>query len=254
MLPENVMRYIRPVFGRTNVMFISYPKSGRTWMRYAAGLAGVKMKFSHAGHGTSTVAEIGEAYRGLQKADLRSTNIFMFRNPLDTAVSLYFQVQKTDFAPGGDDYAEKLRKLESLGRLPPQDINEFVLHPVWGCGQIAKFNRDWHDYFISSGELILQYEDMRKDPREALQRVFDYVGARGRDVESIAATSSFEKMRDVELNDAGAKQKYRLQGRRGGDDESMKVRRGLVKGYVDYLRPETIAAAAAIVRKEGFDI
>jgi hypothetical protein len=38
--------------------FISYPKSGRTWVRYVLSLAEVRVKFSHGGHGTANLKEV----------------------------------------------------------------------------------------------------------------------------------------------------------------------------------------------------
>jgi hypothetical protein len=234
---------------------ISYPKSGRTWVRYVFALAGAKVKFSHGGHGTATLEEIGNEYAGLQETVLRQKNILLHRNVLDTAVSLYFQIHRRNLSSDNAGHLEMVDKLKKLGRLPPIDIDEFVLHPIWGCGQISKFNRGWCDYLQNERRaLIVKYEDLRKDPSLWFKTLFDFLGCKNYDLDHLVSESSFQKMRAVELQPKGVRKGLRLYGLKDGDYDSLKVRKGAVKGYVEYLRPETIAAAALIAKEYGFDI
>ena len=77
-------------------VFVSYPKSGRTWIRYIFALVNLDVEFTHAGFGTREIKQIGTEFNGVKKSVLGRRNIFMYRNPLDTAVSLYFQIHRTD--------------------------------------------------------------------------------------------------------------------------------------------------------------
>jgi hypothetical protein len=71
------LRYrIRPKYWFRTRVFVSYPKSGRTWLRYVLDLVGCKVKFTHAGHGTANVREIGEPFVAPMIADLGHKNIF----------------------------------------------------------------------------------------------------------------------------------------------------------------------------------
>lgn len=234
---------------------ISYPKSGRTWVRYVFSLAGAKVKFSHGGHGTATLENIGNEYAGVQEAVLRQKNIFLYRNALDTAVSLYFQIHRRNFSSNNAEHLEMVDKLTKLGRMPPSAIDEFVLHPIWGCEQISKFNRGWCDYLQNERRtLIVKYEDLKKDPSLWFKKLLDFLGCKNCDVGHLVEESSFQKMRAAELRPGGAGKGLRLYGLKDGDYDLLKVRRGTVKGYVEYLKPETIAAAALIAKKYGFDI
>lgn len=232
---------------------ISYPKSGRTWVRYVFNLAGLRVKFSHGGHGTANLKEIGNEYVGVKETAIRQKNIFLYRNSLDTAVSLYFQIHRRNLSGDDAGHLAMLDKLTKLGRLPPVDINEFVLHPIWGCEQISKFNRGWRDYLQNErSAFVVRYEDLKEDPLLWFTRLFDFLGHKNYDLDRLIAESSFQKMRMVELQ--GADKKLKLYGLKDADYDSLKVRKGAVKGYVEYLTPETIAAASFIAKKYGFDI
>ena len=234
-------------------VFISYPKSGRTWMRYIFSLVNLNVKFTHAGYGTYEVKEIGSEFNGVKRSVLGRRNIFMHRNPLDTAVSIYFQIHRTDFVEPRNHYRQKYEKLEKLRRLPPDDINAFVLHPIWGCENVCKFNRAWYDFLKKKNNgLIICYEDLRKNPRYNISRILDYLGARDYAINDLVHKSSFENMREIELS--GRNKKLKLHGLRGGDFESLKVRKGKVKGYIDYIDTETIKLVGDIVKKYDFEI
>jgi len=234
-------------------IFISYPKSGRTWMRYIFSLVNFDVEFSHAGYGTYEIEQIGTEFNGVKKSVIGRRNIFMYRNPLDTAVSMYFQIHRTDFSEHCSGYSQKYEKLEKLRRLPPDDINEFVLHPVWGCENVCKFNRAWYDFLQKKNNaLIICYEEVRRNPSHSISKILDYLSVRDYDIDDLVNKSSFENMREVELR--GENKKLRLNGLQGGDFESLKVRKGIVKGYMDYITTETIRLAGDIVKKYNFEI
>lgn len=238
---------------RGRAVFVSYPKSGRTWMRYVFALAGAKVKFTHAGHGTGNLREIGEAFAGVQAGLLAKRNFFMYRNPLDTAVSLYFQVHRKDLAPDAAEHTARRDKLRRAGLMPPEDMAAFVLHPVWGVENICRFNRAWLDHVSGrSDTLVLSYEDARAEPQRMIGAVLEHAGARGYDLDAIVAASSFDAMkRSQGTRDAAG---LGLHGEREGDAESAKVRRGVVRGYGDYLDAGTVAEARGIAEPFGFKV
>jgi hypothetical protein len=235
--------------------FISYPKSGRTWVRHVLRLAGAEVKFTHAGHGTAKLKDIGNEYVGVKESMLREKNIFLHRNALDTAVSLYFQIHRTELSDSNAKHQEIFDKLNGLGRLPPTDINDFVLHKIWGCEQICKFNRGWCEHLNNKSNIIvITYEDIKNAPELWFTILLNFLEVKDYDLNFLVMESSFQRMRKVELEQESPGKGLKLHGLRDGDPDTLKVRRGIVKGYFEYLRPETIDAAALIAKKYGFDI
>jgi Sulfotransferase domain len=235
-----------------DIAFISFPKSGRTWMRYVFHLVGYPVHFTHAGHGTSR-REMGEPFVDLNTWELRSKNIFLHRNPLDTAVSLYFQMFKKDFRFSSHAFFGKFLKLAIRGQLPPRDMNRFVLHPLWGVEKICRFNRAWIDFLDSRPhDLVISYERARANPEAAIRQVLGYCRVSG-DATKLATLASFESMRARELTEGRSRQ-LMLHGMTHDDPETMKIRRGVVRGYRDYLQSDVIARAREIAARYRFDI
>ncbi|MGN6487949.1 MAG: sulfotransferase domain-containing protein [Devosia sp.] len=239
----------RRLFGRP--AFVSYPKSGRTWMRYMLHLAQVRVRFTHAGHGTSARG-MGQAFEGVKLAALGPRNIFMHRNPLDTAVSMYFQIHKVEFREGAPGFEETKGTLVSRGvSLPPTVIEEFVGHPTWGMENILRFNRAWLEQAERERMLVVTYEEARQDPEAVLSRVLSHLRRSGRNIDDIVRRSDFAEMQKLER--AGADKALKLHGDTG-DGDAQKVRRGKVRGYVDYLSPDTVAACSKLAREYGFEV
>lgn len=73
------------------------------------------------------------------------------------------------------------------------------------------------------------------------------------DPEKIAQLSSFESMKSLELSKGGSA-KLHLHGLKDSGQDGMKVRRGVVKGYRDYLTQETIEAARKVASHYSFEV
>lgn len=247
------MARLSPSYLAGRTVLISYPKSGRTWLRYIFNLMSLDVVFSHAGHGTGGSHNIGRAFAGCKKTVLGRKTLFLHRNVLDTCVSYYFQIHRTDLVPGAFDFERKVDRLSREHRLPPRDIGEFVCHPIWGVENICRFNRAWLDYFSGRPDsLIVSYDQIRADPETHLPALLDFVGAPEYHLEEVVKRSSFETMRTLELT--GANEGLRLYGMRQGDPESLKLRKGRVRGYVQYLTKDVISDAAATAATYGLTI
>lgn len=230
---------------------VSFPKSGRTWMRSVLGGAGVALKFTHAGHG-SLKRELGRPFAGIPAELAERPVLFLHRNPLDTAVSFYFQVTHKDFARGSRKWFQRLAPLWWSGRLPPSGIDAFVLHPNYGVEAVCRFNRAWIDHLAGREDcMIITYEALRADPRAGFSDVLRFLGRAPEGIDALVEAASFGKMRAREaarLEKAGGLFKP------GAKDEgARKVRRGKVGGYADSLRSETIAAGREIAARFGFE-
>ena len=227
---------------------VSFPKSGRTWLRYAAGLAGIEPEFTHAGH-TSSVYDIGTPFKGIPKDMAGEPVLFLHRNPLDTAVSYFMQIIHKDCIPGHKTWIW----MENNGAaLPPVNIDAFVLHRKYGLPLIMAYNRAWlHHLKTVPGSVVLTYEQFKSDPVPTFTRFFEALGHSDVDVKETIRQTTFEKMRALQSSGEGDVWRVR---QRKTDEESAKVRKGKVRGYVDYLQPHTIRVCKRLAAKRGFEI
>jgi hypothetical protein len=216
-------------------------------MLHLAGAPSVK--FSHAGFGTSA-ATIGLAFTEPQIKVLGRRNFFMHRNPIDTAVSLYFQIHKVDFHEAAPDFHEKRALVLQRAGMPPSAIDEFVAHPVWGIENVLRFNAAWLDVAAREDMLVVRYEEARESPQLVLSGILSHLGIYGRDVDDIVQRGDFAQMQKVEL--AGADPALKL-SRGAVDRDARKVRAGKVGGYVNYLSPETVTYCRRVAMRFGID-
>lgn len=235
---------------RDGRLVISYPKSGRTWLRFAMSETGVDATFAHAGASTNR-REIGRPYSAIPEALRNLPVVFLHRDPIDTAVSMFYQVNRRDLRQFSGRWFRLWLPLTMRHALPPRDIDSFVLHPLHGVEKVCIFNRLWLDHLAGRADcLVLTYESLRADPTAGFQTLLDHWGETRVTGAELAAASSFEKMRAVEQAGTGIPQ---LGRGKAGDASSAKVRKGIVKGYLNELRPETVARCRDIARRYGFD-
>lgn len=231
-------------------LLVSYPKSGRTWLMFALAEFGIDAMFTHAGSGTNW-REIGRPAPGVPADMLRLPLIFLHRNPIDTAVSMFYQVTRRDLRQGTGRFFRMYLPLRLRGALPPSEIDAFVLHPLYGVEKTCAFNRAWLDHLSGRGDcLVLSYEEMRADPAAGFQRLLDFLKETGATGADLAAASDFARMRKVERTDAPT---AALRMGVPADSQSAKVRKGKVGGYTDELKPATIAECRRIARAYGFE-
>lgn len=221
------------------VCIVSYQNSGRTWLRVMLGDLGIRAKFTHA----------GAAYRHRFGPDAVCSNIglyrhrrivFLVRDPLDAIVSNYFQASMTDGVFQGN-------------------MKSFLRDPQWGLARLLAFNAGWYEARDRFRDFqLVRYETMVEKTADELARVVDFMRLPGidrRDIEASAARNRFETMKQREV----AGDLYRQYGDRfsqGGrsDDEGLKVRRGKIGGYRDYLDEDDIAFARDLVERSGYPL
>lgn len=228
-------------------VLVSHPKSGRTWLQYGCSGGSIAAKFTHAG------CDVGRPYLAIP-SELRDIPVVLLqRNPIDTAVS-YFYWRMHRVAPVGSlAWLARWPRLALRGALPPRDIDDFVLNPLYGVPRVCAFNRLWMEHVAARGDcLTLSYEEMRADPAAGFDKLLDFWGEKSVSGAFLAEFCSIENMRSVENSgkafsgDNQPKRKSRaVQG-------AAKVRRAVVGGYVDELRPETIAKCREIAASFGF--
>jgi hypothetical protein len=232
---------------QADAYIISYPKSGRTWLRLLIAkalslgaevndeqlldtpgvteAAGVLRTDFH--HDESELRKDLD-YRSLSddKRGYRHKSVlFLARDPRDVLVSAYFEATKRSFLFDGNPVGFD------------GSLSTFVRSPVFGARKLAAFYDIWaRSQAVPERFLLIGYEQLHVQPQEVLREVLRFVGATGVGLDQIGeaiAYASFANMRRLEQ--ANVFQDPRLQPGDPNELESYKVRRGRVGGYVDYL-------------------
>lgn len=208
------------------LQLVSYPKSGRSWVRYALTQLGHgrNVLFQHDGFefndGSRPPLDFDVARRRTVYAPPRRV-VYLAREPRDIIVSLFHQI------------TGRFRDFFGF----QGDISAFIRDDYFGAHNLHRFQQMW-DRLCSEGvALKVSYEECHADFQHTLARI---VGHYGLDVDAgrlrmAAEAASFENMREVESSGAFPEPWLRL---RNG---APKVRQGKVAGYLDVLSPIDIA-------------
>jgi hypothetical protein len=257
-LRKTLRRYGRDALAldEAEVVFVSFPKSGRTWvrvmlsrlyqLRYALPEQTL-LEFKNLHQIDNDIPRIlfthdGDAMKRPHQlhADKRKYAgkkvVLLVRNPIDVVVSRYFHLR----------YRSRDPRRRAYGKMP---LEEFVCTPVGGLPTIVAFMNDWaRASCVVPDLLVLRYEDFRAEAERTLGQLacFLEVGSSAHDLKDAVEFASLENLRQREA--AGFFSTSRLQPRQAGNAESFKVRKGKVGGYQDYLSPEQSARLEAFVR------
>jgi hypothetical protein len=248
-----------------DALVLSRAKSGRTWLRAMLS----RLYQHHYGLPERELLEYDNFHRArrelpriffthghylqdeVARADFRQAStplIFLVRNPLDVAVSEYFQSTRrasgfkrelhgvADIARGADDRAAMF---------------DFVMHAPVGLPSIIDYLNAWEPLVRAlPRHLVLRYEDLRADPEAGLASASALLGApfsRDEVAEAVEFTS-FERLKEKERTDFYGNS--RLAPRDPDDPDSFKVRRGKVGGYRDYFDAEQIGRMEELVHSK----
>ncbi|MCF1496256.1 hypothetical protein GOZ83_28640 [Agrobacterium vitis] len=218
-----------------NRMVISFPKSGRTWLRYGLHLAGHgTIEFTHDGFeyndGAKPALSFDYNARLTYYRDVDRI-VYIERNTHDTIVSLFYQItgRFRDF-------------FEFQGT-----ISDFLRDPYFGVTNLIHYQLMWRELSGVLPVLLIRYEDMAQDYTAVLQKVSSHfeLELSPLDCAQITSQTTFEAMKQVEQS--GIFHQPWLQPRMGAN----KVREGRVGGYVEALSPEDIAYVDSELKKLG---
>jgi hypothetical protein len=243
---------------RADVLFISFPKSGRTWFRMVwaaywckaagiefdlrpSGIAGMpQVYFTHDRWARLTDPSVFNriAGHGLipPGAAREKPKLLLVRDPRDVVVSLYFQMT---------------RRREVQRRYTPDSLKALVRHPTFGFATICDLMNGWYAEWQGSDRFkLIRYEDARARPLEVMRDWLRFSGVAAPDEARLAeavAFSDFSAARSRE--EKGAYKDKFLAARNVGDTESFKARRGKVGGFVDYLDEDDVAYCNATMAR-----
>ncbi len=246
------------LWSRTAEGFIvSYPKTGRTWLRVMLGKA-VSLKydlddrlildtlrltrraglsptvFSHDGpfllQNTASYHDL-KFNTGLYR---HKKVIFLVRDIRDTLVSSYFQQSKRT-------------KVEKW------DLCDFIRDERFGARKIVTFYNLWFTHrAVPEDFLLIRYEEMHSKPTEVLGAVMRFLNAGEVDpsvLDVAVSYGAFNHMRKMEEKNAFGDSMLRPGTE--NDNDSYKVRRGKIGGFVDYFTKEDLAYFDEIVSTMG---
>ena len=136
---------------------VSYPKSGRTWLRVMLLDLGINIRFTHL----DTGADDNSWGRRLSDLDFPHTEddkiIFLHRDPRDTVTSFFYEMTRRQ-RPN----LRRTLKYWVQKRLPPKDLSDFVRSERFGIEKVIMFNLRCAE---NLNGLFIAYEAMRE--REA---------------------------------------------------------------------------------------
>jgi hypothetical protein len=192
------------VFRTRDVVLISTPKSGRTWLRFMLDEVGIHIQYTHLG---------GRLER---PQDLPSRAIHLHRDPRDTVTSAWFQHSK--------------RSRDYDGH-----FSDFLRDPVLGLEQRVRFNLFWAMCVSESGGCVTSYERLHADTPNEVRRILQFIkGKTPREemVRKAVAAGDFQRMRAVEASGKGARlYGFALAPADPADPETYKTREGRVGAW-----------------------
>jgi hypothetical protein len=237
--PNKLQQLFGKLFGlkpAEKIILVSFPKSGRTWLRVMLDAAGVHIDYTHdlSGHlGQRHFTEMEHDKSGYKDRRV----VLLVRDPRDVVVSGYFQATKRIGVYSGS-------------------ISDFIRDPKHGIEKIIIFNSDW---LASTGVPkdfhLIKYEDMHTRLREVLTGVIHFADPKRPlpDLDQIMELGRFENMQEMEKGGELAKKYGRiLKPGDPTDVESFKCRKGKVGGYDEYLSEEDVSYCDAMMEKYNY--
>ena len=245
---------------RSDCAIVRHPKTGGTWLRvlitrlYAAkyGLSSrrvVRTDELHRADGRVPVFLSSSGYLSWERGwgDRVATDAFLrekklvllARHPGDIAVSWFLQFTRRTSA-----FKRELMLSEMQDPIDPATVTQwdFIRHPEIGLPHVIDYYNYWHENLQRLPRvLLLRYEDLRRDPTAACERLAAFLGE-SFSAEQIADAvdfASFDKLREKERS--GYFDNRSLTLRDASDPDTLKVRRGRIGGYREDLTRDQLA-------------
>lgn len=217
-------------------LVLSYPKSGRTWLRTMLDDLGIRARYDHAEANALYSAEKEFVPDTVDPSDIPERKVvLLLRDPRDILVSSYFEATKRQRVFSGT-------------------LSTFIRHPGFGIEPLLRFQGKWKRAAGQSERfLIVRYEELLNDGVGTLGRIVAFVGQRhipAQRIESTVKAFSFDRMKSMEK--AGLLRVFygkKLKAVDPNDTDSYKVRRGGAGGYATYFSAEDTKYCRTWMRK-----
>jgi hypothetical protein len=211
----------------TRTIVVSYPKSGRTWLRFMLDSIGIHLRYDH--------------HQGLLVIPPpwgRKKLIFLHRDPRDTALSYWFELTKR-------------RPTHAL------TLSQLLREPSQGLARIVDYNLFWSAAVRSSGRgLITSYEALKCDTESELGRIVEFINGERcgpAALRSAVAAGAFDRMRALEQSGRGtALYGGPLDPQDPGDPDTYKTRRGIVGGWREAFSPSDARYAQELLEARDY--
>ncbi len=253
MAPEFVKNIYRRVRRMRNLMLleraapsvdaflVSYPKSGRTWLRYLLSCYFAQVAHLDFEPDLRTTFRVlpnfdRDAERGLPvfvgRSDAVSVPliavshrqftgqlfagrpvIILVRDPRDVCVSAYFHETKHKHRFTGS-------------------ISEFIEDDTYGVPAIVRYHNGWATGIEGSRSLVISYEDMSSHTDATIRQILEFLG---QPVDEAALAKAIELARFSKMQKTEKKTGIPGHDYDRSDEDSLRVRKGKVGGYSDTL-------------------
>jgi hypothetical protein len=233
-----------------NLLVMSFPKSGRTWIRtlmarviqQTYNLSSLpilsadewnsqlwpKILFSHGnspGDDGISVNLPDEFFK------TNKPFILLIRDPRDVLVSNYFHLTR------------RTRIFQ-----PSLSLDEFAKDKIHGLKAILSFMSFWKkNISYMSNAVICDYQDIHRDPREILRQLFSKVQIEVQD-STLTDAIDFASFKNMQIREASGENNHvATSTKTPTDPESFKTRKGKMGGYRDYMSVELIDQISGVI-------
>lgn len=247
------------VKNREKIFLISFPKSGRTWLRILIGYIiakQFKIPFRNYGDLIEVTELMSKTPHGSilyikhdddpfwktpkeletdKKKYLNSKVIFLARDPRDILISSYFEKTKRN--------KNSLQKYHG-------SLHDYIYTDIGGFNTIIKYYNIWaENRFVPKKFLLVRYEDLKQNTQKELKTILEFIGLKNINptiINNAVEYASFENMQHAERQGSGS---WRLSPGDKNDIDSYKTRKGKIEGYKDYLNEKEIEYLNNLMKK-----
>lgn len=239
---RNLIPFRSPYAGKEATFLCSYPKSGRTWLRFILG------NYLNSRYELGLNVDLHSIFRVIPNHDPaggRGVSGYGFFDRPDVPLFIcnHSCYAKGEFAPYRiifllrsvcdvlvSDYFHVSRQRQSYDG----DLPSFIRDPDRGVDRFIDYLNGWAPHLMERA-LVLTYEGLSEDTSAEVARALQFAGIEVLPglLEEAVACARFNQMQAVEVKGGIAGHDYDP-----ADREALRVRRGVVGGYVDYFSKE----------------
>lgn len=240
---------------KADACLVSFPKSGRTWLRYILSfyfsaafgkndktnlhnmfalvpnfdldaVRGIPAFISQGAAGKMPMVVVSHEARS-QLPD-KLPIIVMVRDPRDVLVSGYFHATR------------------HKGRFSGS-LSDFIDDPDYGMPKMISYLNGWATGLSGRRHHIVSYENLSAVPVKEIEGILNFLGCEIKPavVQAAVDAGQFERMQEMEVAEGIPAHEYDRT-----DLQSMRMRKGLVGGFREYLNDEEIARIEAYCSRD----